>query len=559
MSNLEIAVSADSLNRIYLVLLYASLGGFACRWLVPRLSFEARILALALLAAQIVVVFISQTIETSSFFVERLWELQHEWNVPSALAFTQLATVGALSILLAWIGRGKPAWHRLYLAALGLIFIFLSIDEYFRVHEKIELWYVKYAAAGIAVALITVIAALRSSARERKWFACLLGGLAIGALGAILFERVNRACGGLLFLRFPDCFHFYVWEESAELLGIWLALVAILGIYSELKPRPSRKAGRFILSLPPIALLFLLSNAILPSIELPLLARKASIEFENEIRLRGYNIDYRAANDGWVSVRLYFSAKQKDYFWVGYSIHLVDQVNGKSVASGDSWVERQHSIWPLGEDFEQVYRQMIDVPIPPDTPRNRAYWIIFTLWRPSGEGFASQIVRFSDHHLLSDTQVALGEIALQEIPAASTEAALATFDEGFALLEADLPDRTYAGEELSVRFTWRAKSQGDADYIQFLHLAREDNGDWFGYDRHPLGARLPTRLWYGGLADSETWQAPLPADLKPGRYMVFTGLYDARDQSRLSARGADGSLFPEARVPLGSLTVINEG
>ena len=82
-----------------------------------------------------------------------------------------------------------------------------------------------------------------------------------------------------------------------------------------------------------------------------------------------------------------------------------------------------------------------------------------------------------------------------------------------------------------------------------------ESGAWFVYDHQPLGPRLPTRLWYSGLADSETWQAPLPADLAPGRYSVFTGLYRARDQERIPASGAEGTPWLDARVPLGSLLV----
>ena len=91
--------------------------------------------------------------------------------------------------------------------------------------------------------------------------------------------------------------------------------------------------------------------------------------------------------------------------------------------------------------------------------------------------------------------------------------------------------------------------------MQFLHLGHESSGEWWVYDQQPLGARLPTRLWYKGLADSETWQVPLPADLAPGRYRVFTGLYRTRDLERIPANDAGGSPFPDARVPLGSLTI----
>ena len=58
-----------------------------------------------------------------------------------------------------------------------------------------------------------------------------------------------------------------------------------------------------------------------------------------------------------------------------------------------------------------------------------------------------------------------------------------------------------------------------------------------------------------GLADSEVWQAPLPADLAPGRYEVFTGLYRTRDQERIPANDLDGLAWVDGRVSLGSLIV----
>jgi len=42
------------------------------------------------------------------------------------------------------------------------------------------------------------------------------------------------------------------------------------------------------------------------------------------------------------------------------------------------------------------------------------------------------------------------------------------------------------------------------------------------------------------LTDSETWQVSLPADLAPGLYQVFTGLYRLDDHVRLSATAFNG-------------------
>ena len=46
-----------------------------------------------------------------------------------------------------------------------------------------------------------------------------------------------------------------------------------------------------------------------------------------------------------------------------------------------------------------------------------------------------------------------------------------------------------------------------------------------------------------------------PADLSPGRYEVFTGLYRSRDLERVPARDADGVAWLDGRVLLGNLII----
>ena len=120
---------------------------------------------------------------------------------------------------------------------------------------------------------------------------------------------------------------------------------------------------------------------------------------------------------------------------------------------------------------------------------------------------------------------------------------MATFDNGFILQSFELPARTQAGATLEISFTWQSDVAGTEDHVQFLHLGHEESGEWWVYDQQPLEARLPTRLWYSGLVDSEVWQVPLPADLAPGRYHVFTGLYRISDQERVPDAMRKVSLF----------------
>ena len=188
-------------------------------------------------------------------------------------------------------------------------------------------------------------------------------------------------------------------------------------------------------------------------------------------------------------------------------------------------------------------------------PDHRALRIVLTLWRKQRGEFMRQEILSSDHRLLDDTQVVLGELVLHAKSAESSMVPLATFDNGFTLGAVDLPEYGRPGEILAIPFAWRSEVAAGEDHIQFLHAGHAESGEWWIYDQQPLGPRLPTRLWYSGLNDSETWQVPLPADMAPGRYDIFTGLYRVRDQQRVPASDAAGNPYLDARVPLGSLMI----
>lgn len=255
-----------------------------------------------------------------------------------------------------------------------------------------------------------------------------------------------------------------------------------------------------------------------------------------------------------VDLWLYPSAWRSHYSKLGFSLHLVDQASGKSIASYERHTRSQKRLL-MAPSYAHVYRKQMAVEIPQEAPTNRAYWIALSLWREEGGEFTSQKVLRSDHQLLSETQVILGEFALPAPSSAVLANPLAIFDGSFTLGEVHLPQRARLGETLNISFTWRADAAGSDDYAQFLHLGHIDSGEWRVYDQQPLGPRLPTRLWYIGLTDSEVWAAPRPADLASGEYAAFTGLYRLSDQQRLPANDKDGNPFADACTPLGFLTL----
>ena len=548
----ELLISTDALIRIFLFLLFVPVGLISYWRLIPRLTPAAKRLASGMLAAQVLIIILSLELRPSSNFGVWLWHFHEEWNIPATLAFVQLGLVGSVALVTAWLAKARPNWQRLYLTATGLVFMFLGLDEYLALHEFIDGWEIRYIILGAGLVAATLLVALRSPRRERIWHICLLAGLAMSVVGAMLFNALPTTCGNLGFLQIDGCLQFFFPEESLEFLGIWLTLVAILGMFSETVPRPQPLVRRFLFALPVLWILLLFLNSLLPRLELLLLAQPVSIEYETDVSLHGYRID---SGEEVALLRLYASAKQEDYMGLGFSIHLVDQVTGESVAGRDDWADRQHGFWFFGPRHTPLYRQWLELAIPPQAPANRALWVVLTLWRKERGAFESLAVLNSDQQMLNDKQVVLGELVVPAVSAVTSSVPLANFDNGFALDAVDLPERARPGETLTIPVFWRSEMPGQEDHVQFLHFGHAESGEWWIYDQHPLGPRLPTRLWYQGLADSEVWQVPLPADLAPGRYTIFTGLYRTRDSERVPVSDADGTPWLDARVPLGVLFV----
>ena len=338
-------------------------------------------------------------------------------------------------------------------------------------------------------------------------------------------------------------------EESFEFLGIWLVLVGMLGLFSVFSP--SRRV-QFVL----YAWAGLIATAItLISVEREVQKPyiEANVMFETDLQLYAYQVE-RFNNGSRLHVHVHLSPGELDFQGLGYSIDLVDQASLTSVANRNTYTHFKLDSW-VSSDNTTVYRQWTALHLSSRVEANRALWTVLTLWREQDSKFIRQKVLSSDLQLLSDTQVVLDEFVIRADSTSSSVVPMAEFDTGFALESVDMPQRAVAGRSIDVTFTWRADEPSIEDHIQFLHFVHEESGEWWVYDQHPLGARLPTRLWYMGLADSEIWQVPVPDGIEPGRYKVFTGLYRASDKERVPVTYADEGPWLDNRVALSDLLV----
>ena len=508
-----------------------------------------------MLMAQVFVLVIYVATRTHSSFVSWLWDVNGEWNVPATLATVQLALVGAGSLITALLcaRRGK-VWNCLYFLGLGILFFAISIDEYAMVHEFGDvITRQDYMVVGIGIAVLSLLLAWRSPRPSWVWFAVIVFGLGLSGFGARYLDIQDLNCSGWGYIVIlGECTNIAITEESLEFIGIWLVLIAILGHFTVVCP-PSSKMTYAILGLPLLWMGLLIQGDSIRPLSRQANVSEASVSYESGYHLQGYEIDKRKHN---IAIHLYLSPNDQGYDGLGYSLTLVDQTLLAAIAAHDTKAHTQLD-FVLAPGYQPTYRQYAKLEIPPEAPTNRAMWIVLTLWRESNGGFIREKILSSDHRLLNDTQVILGEYVFKSKSERSPDVVLASFAGGFELEAAELPERAYSGGLMDATFTWRADEPGSENLAQFLHFVASDGDAFWNHDQQPLGARLPTRLWYDGLADSETWTVSLPEDLPAGEYQVFTGLYHLEDQARLIARDASGNHFTDSAVPLGSLHILN--
>lgn len=539
--------SGESIIQISVILCYLIVCSIAYIKLIRHLTPASKRLAAVFLAAQIVIIILSGITRSATGYVFWLWRLNTEWNVPATLASMQLALVGFTALISAWKIAGDSRWLRTYLIGIGAVFLFLAYDEYAMIHESIWNWPMYYAVLGIGIAFASLVAAVKSNHENRKWYFFMVLGLAIATIGAVLFEEDFWECGIGIYSRFGICIErnnplyevLYVLEESLEFLGIWLALVTVLGIYSVKTTFSARRLYWLLYAWPLFWLAFLVQSNVITPLSERSTAIGATVEYEAGEHLHGYIIN---SSDHDLRLHLYMSSRNWDFDRLGYSIHLIDQATLATIAQINQVTDIHLEFW-IGPGYVPIHRQYSNLLIPEDAPRNRALWVILTLWHEQGQSFNRQTIQSSDLPLLSDKQVILDEIVLQSEAHDQLSAPLAVFDKHIELTDINLPDFALSDSNLEVTFTWRAKSSIQDNLIQFLHLCREASGDCFVHDQHPLGVRLPTRLWYDGLYDSEVWQVPIPSDLREGEYAVFTGLYSEKNNARANARRGGGAKF----------------
>lgn len=219
---------------------------------------------------------------------------------------------------------------------------------------------------------------MRSPRHSWKWHACFLAGLAISALGGLIIEqyRLPQSCGGTGLLLASGCAT-YLLEEPLEFLGIWLALVAMLGHYSRVMPPSSRKHARLLYFLPLLWTIPVTLPSLIAAAEFRSQNEANALRYASSLTLHIHQLDH---DDTAFTLQFFAIPDALDHFTdFGYSLHLVDQVNGSSVASIDQSASISHLVSHPAIGAANTYQQRLTLNIPPGR-----YDLFTGLYRLSG-------------------------------------------------------------------------------------------------------------------------------------------------------------------------------
>jgi hypothetical protein len=103
-----------------------------------------------------------------------------------------------------------------------------------------------------------------------------------------------------------------------------------------------------------------------------------------------------------------------------------------------------------------------------------------------------------------------------------------------ALLGYDEPQvQIHPGEDVKLALYWKALASQAGNYKVFAHLLDDNGKVWGQHDDFPAYGSYPMTEWQPGEIIADRIRIELPADVPPGIYHVFVGMYDASTGERL--------------------------
>lgn len=119
-----------------------------------------------------------------------------------------------------------------------------------------------------------------------------------------------------------------------------------------------------------------------------------------------------------------------------------------------------------------------------------------------------------------------------------------------------VPEQVRAGETVRLSVQWYVpRGKPGQDYTTLVHLGQPDQPPLATGDHPPLRGDYPTRAWGNGETIDDSYTLAIPADLEPGRYPVWIGMYDPATGERLPVK-VDGQAQPNDVYLAGWVEVV---
>jgi hypothetical protein len=152
----------------------------------------------------------------------------------------------------------------------------------------------------------------------------------------------------------------------------------------------------------------------------------------------------------------------------------------------------------------------------------------------------------------------LVSLALPNGTVQATDPVGANLEATVELLAYTTDRQTYhPGDTVSVTLYWRALRQPDQNYKAFVHLTDEAmTRQPAQHDGDPNGGFTPTSRWLPGEIVPDIHQLRLPADLEPGRYRLWAGMYEHGTVRNLAILSSE-TPTADGRVLLGEIEVTS--
>jgi hypothetical protein len=190
----------------------------------------------------LVAVFLASSIlGKPSLIIHKLFNLDGEKNVPALFSSVQLFLIGIIFLSMAYQPRQQYFFSPLFLAILGVGFIFLHFDEALAIHEHITsslkhidwiprfkgnhgIWVAPYLIIGLTFFILTYKNFLRMWNKYRRETTIMASGLVIFLVGVLCLEVIRYQ-----FIRVGSSpsylYKFEVaLEEFLEMMGISIVL-----------------------------------------------------------------------------------------------------------------------------------------------------------------------------------------------------------------------------------------------------------------------------------------------------------------------------------------------